>query len=162
MTVERIGGGSVALYLTPEDLERHGGDTEELDLGWTLELAEAALRRHGIALEGTMEIDAFPNDCGVLLLVRICRPAPVFLAFPDLESVIRASRAAPAEGGRLFRTGGRYVLTLPEGPAAHALTEFADPLERPPGYEAWLLEHGEMILPEQALRRLAEGFPDNE
>ena len=158
MTVHRIGGASVVLYVSPEDLKEHNSDARHLDPVLARKLTEEALRRHCIESEGTLEIEAFPIQCGVLLLARVCIPEPVYFRFSDLEGVILASQAVPASAGRLFRIDGDYIMALPEGRTACRLTEFAAPLECGAGYEAWLLEHGELILSENALQRFAGIF----
>ncbi len=158
MTVQKISGTSVALYLTPEDLKDHGGDGETLDVSWTTGVIRQYLNRGGVRAEGKLEIEAFPCDSGVLLLASLCPPDPVFLGFSDFESVLCAARGRPESAGSLFYAEGQYILTLPEGPAARALTEFGVRLERPSGYEAWLREHARVILPEGGLARLAEIF----
>ncbi len=159
MTVQRISGTSVALYLTPEDLKDHGGDRESLDVSWTAGVIRRYLDRGGGRTEGKLEIEAFPCDGGLLLLANIRPPDPVFLGFSDFENVLCAARERPERAGSLFYADGQYILALPEGPAARALTEFGVRLERPPGYEAWLREHGRPILSEGALARLDEMFP---
>ena len=159
MTVQRIGGTGVALYLTPEDLEDHGGDRETLDVSWTTDVIRQYLNRGGVRMEGKLEIEAFPCDSGVLLLASVCPPEPVFLGFPDFESVLCAARGRPEPTGRLFYADGQYILTLPEGPAARAMKELGVWLERPSGFEAWLREHGRVILPDGALAHLAGIFP---
>ena len=69
MTIEPIGNASVALYLTPADLSRHGFSPGSLTLDQALELTREACGEAGIVLDGTVEIEAYPEKNGVMLFV---------------------------------------------------------------------------------------------
>ena len=64
MTIQPIGSASVALYITPADLEARGLTPSELTLEEALELTRSAFRQAGLALEGTVEIEAYPERRG--------------------------------------------------------------------------------------------------
>ena len=49
MTIQPIGSASVALYITPADLEARGLTPSELTLEEALELTRSAFRQAGIA-----------------------------------------------------------------------------------------------------------------
>ncbi len=53
MTIQQIGGSSVALYITPDDLKTYGLSAGEFSLERALELTETAFDRAGISLSGT-------------------------------------------------------------------------------------------------------------
>ena len=61
MTIEPIGNASVALYLTPADLNRRGLSPGSLTLAQALELTREACTEAGITLDGAVEIEAYPE-----------------------------------------------------------------------------------------------------
>ncbi len=162
MTIQQIGGSSVALYITPDDLKTYGLSAGEFSLERALELTETAFDRAGISLSGTLEIEAFPDSCGILVFARIRSPELVFFSFPDFESVIRAAHAAAATeaDSSLIRLGDEYILVLSgdQEQAVNILSEFGRQLPRISSYHTFLQEHGENLLPRQALSVLAGSF----
>ena len=71
MTIQPIGNASVALYITPADLKEHGLTPAGLTLERALELTRDAFHEAGITLDGSIEIEAYPNACGVLVFARV-------------------------------------------------------------------------------------------
>ena len=61
MTIQPIGNASVALYITPADLKEHGLTPAGLTLERALELTRDAFHEAGITLDGSIEIEAYPN-----------------------------------------------------------------------------------------------------
>ena len=163
MTIQPIGAASVALYLTPADLREHGLTPEGLTLDRALELTREAFRQAGIPCSPTLEIEAYPDTCGVLVFARVCPPELVWYSFPGLEEILAAARRiSPAPtGAALYAWQGRYWLSLPgkEHRAACLLSEFGALEEPGPHWQALLSEHGHPILPQDALGRLLTYFP---
>ena len=93
MTIQPIGAASVALYLTPADLKEHGLTPEGLTRELALTLTRDAFLRAGLPAEGPLEIEAYPDACGVLVFARRSEPPRIWLAFPDLEGLLAAARA---------------------------------------------------------------------
>ncbi len=163
MTIQPIGSASVALYITPADLEEHGLTPEELTLDRALELTRTAFRQAGISLEGGIEIEAYPESCGVLVFARVTRAERSWLSFDSLELAAAGARCLeqPLPDGALLWWAGRWWLSLPAGEegAAARLSEFGRTETHRPHLEAWLAEHGRMVLPSCALSALAGDFP---
>ena len=103
MTIQPIGAASVALYLTPDDLREHGLTPEDLTEELALRLTREAFSQAGISVEGTLEIEAYPELCGVLVFARFQPPRRLWFTFRSLEEVLAAARALgnPAPEGDL-------------------------------------------------------------
>ena len=95
MTIQPIGAASVALYLTPADLKEHGLTPESLTRELALTLTRDAFLRAGLPAEGPLEIEAYPDACGVLVFARRSEPPRIWLAFPDLEGPAPSGPSAP-------------------------------------------------------------------
>lgn len=165
MTIQPIGAASVALYLTPADLREHGLTPESLTLDLALVLTKDAFYQAGLPVEGPLEIEAYPDPCGVLVFARRSEPPRLWLTFPDLEALLAAARAmgeSCPEDAALLYWAGAYWLSLPgEGEqTACRLSEFGAQLSQAPFLDARLAEYGVVILPKQALATLLRYFPD--
>lgn len=79
MTIQPIGENAAALTFSAADLR--GTSPEALSLTETLRLTREALSAAGLTLSGPLELDAYPDGPGLLLLVRAApcqaRPMPV-------------------------------------------------------------------------------------
>lgn len=163
MTIQPIGTASVALYITPADLKAHGLTPAQLTLERALELTQAAFDDAGIALDGAIEIEAYPDACGVLVFARIHAPERLWLSFAGLEELLTAAHSlpAPCPDAALLWFDGRYWLSLPgcEEQLAGHLSEFGRSEHNTPHLEARLAEHGRPILEHDALTVLLRHFP---
>lgn len=162
MTIEPIGRASVALYLTPADLSRHGYSPATLTLDQALALTREACREAGIALDGAVEIEAYPEYCGVLVFAHVRPAGPLWFTFDGLEPLLRAAlalRGSPVDAA-LWWWEGKYWLSLPpeaEGVAA-VCREFGTPRQVEPLLAARLEEAGRAIFPHHALWALCRHF----
>ena len=163
MTIQPIGSASVALYITPADLKERGLTPAELTLEQALELTRAAFRQAGMDLEGSIEIEAYPETCGVLVFAHVRAPERRWYSFGSLEDLAGAARAldCPRPDAALLWCRGRWWLSLPAGAeqAAARLSEFGRSEAGRPHLEASLAEHGRMVLPSDALTGLLAYFP---
>ena len=162
MTIEPIGAASVALYLTPADLSRRGFSPGSLTLDQALELTREACGQAGILLDGAVEIEAYPECCGVLVFAHVRPSGPVWFTFDDLEPLLQAALAlhATAVDAALWWWEDRYWLSLPpeaEGAAA-VCREFGSPRQVDPLLAARLEEAGQVIFPRRALWELCRHF----
>ena len=79
MTIQQINDSSAALYITPADLKSRGiSSHSDLTLEGALSLATDAFRDAGITLTGSIEIEAFPDACGVLIFAHILSLIHIF------------------------------------------------------------------------------------
>lgn len=163
MTIQPIGAASAALYITPADLKEHGLTPAQLTLERALELTQSAFSEAGIALDGAIEIEAYPDACGVLVFARVRPPERLWLSFAGLEDLLSAARAlpSPCPDASLRWFDGRYWLSLPgaETQLAAYLSEFGYPERDLPHLDARLAEHGQVILERDALGALLHFFP---
>ena len=163
MTIQPIGPISVALFLTPDDLRVHGLTPQELTRDVALELSRGAFLEAGLPADGPMEIEAYPDPCGVLVFARIRAPERVWLSFEDCEDLILAARALPepCPEAALTWCDGKWWLSLParEEHLAGFLSEFGHTERDCPHLDARLAEHGKPVLPHDALSALLRHFP---
>lgn len=163
MTIQPIGSASVALYITPADLKEHGLTPAGLTLEQALKLTRTAFRRAGMDLEGSIEIEAYPEACGVLVFARVRAPGRRWFSFGRLEELAAAARALsePRPDAALLWWQGRWWLSLPAGAegAAATLSEFGRSEAYRPHLEASLAEHGRTVLPAGALTEVLAYFP---
>ena len=163
MTIQPIGSASVALYITPADLKEHGLTPAGLTLERALELTQSAFREAGITLDGSIEIEAYPDACGVLVFARVKAPAQLWFSFSGLEELLDGVRALPSalEDTALLWWEGRWWLSLPADAQIHAnlLSEFGRCETHRPHLEARLAEHGTPVLSHAALSTLLTHFP---
>ena len=162
MTIQPIGTASVALYITPADLKEHGLTPAGLTLERALELTHSAFQEAGITLEGSIEIEAYPEACGVLVFARIKIPERLWFSFDGLEPLLSAAQTLPVPrpDAALLWWDGRYWLSVPGNAeqASNHLSEFGRCEERCPHLEARLTEHGSPILDTDALTALVRHF----
>ena len=163
MTIQPIGSTSVALYITPADLREHGLTPAGLTLERALELTQSAFQEAGITLDGSIEIEAYPDACGVLVFARVKPPARLWFSFGGLESLLEGVQALPSalEDTALLWWEGRWWLSLPADAQQHAnlLSEFGRCETDRPHLEARLAEHGTPVIPHAALATLLDQFP---
>lgn len=164
MTIEPIGRTGVALYLTPTDLARWGLSSTpgSLTLEQALTLTREACGQAGIVLDGAVEIEAYPECCGVLVFARVRPAGPSWFLFDDLEALLEAALALHANpvDAALWWWEGKYWLSLPPGAegAEAVCREFGSPRQGNPLLEARLEEAGQAIFPHHALNQLCRHF----
>lgn len=163
MTIQPLSAASMALYITPADLREHGLTPAQLTLERALELTRAAFDEAGIALDGAIEIEAYPDACGVLVFARVRRPDRLWLSFGEFEDLLAAARAfpGPVPEAALTWFEDRWWLSLPADREQEAglLSEFGRPERDLPHLEARLAEHGSPIWKTDALSALLRWFP---
>jgi len=162
MTIQPIGTASVALYLTPADLSQYGITPAALTLKQALFLTRQACQGAGIDLEGSVEIEAYPECCGVLVFARVRPTGTLWFTFPDIEPVLGAAlalRDTDTEAA-LWWWEGQYWLSLPaeDSRGAAVCCEFGSPQPADPLLPARLEECGQAIFPHHAFRHLCHHF----
>ena len=163
MTIQPISAASVALYLTPADLREHGLTPTQLTLERALELTRAAFDQAGMDLDGAIEIEAYPDACGVLVFAHVRLPDRLWLSFDDCETLIAAVHAfpRPCPDSTLHFWEGRWWLSLSAAEEALAalLSELGRTEPASPLLAARLTEYGSPILERDALSALLRHFP---
>jgi len=162
MTIQPIGSGSIALYITSSDLQEQGLLTEDLNLERAMALTRNACAEMGLTLEGAVEIEAFPDTDGVLIFARVGIPETIYYSFDSLEQVIQAACALPSLScsSRLFRLNGRYYVSLTgySEQTENTVSEYGLKEPQCSTFAAYLREHGETVLESGALTRFQEHF----
>ena len=162
MTIQPIGTAGVAVYLTGADLSEYGFTPASLTLKQALLLTRRVCRGAGIDLAGPVEIEAYPECCGVLVFAHVRPGGEQWFTFDDIEPVIQAAIALRYidPDAALWWHQGRYWLALPQGEerGAAVCAEFGaaqpfDPLRR-----ARLEEAGQGIFAHNALTALCRHF----
>ena len=163
MTIQPIGSASVALYITPADLKEHGLTPAGLTLERALELTRTAFRQAGMDLEGSIEIEAYPESCGVLVFAPVRPREQRWFSFACLEDLAAAARALnqPRPDAALLWWEERWWLSLPAGAeqTAARLSEFGRSEAGRPHLGASLAEHGRVVFPADALSGVLTYFP---
>lgn len=162
MTIQPIGTGSAVLYITSADLKEQGLTPAQLTLEGALELARSAFSGAGLSMEGAIEIEAYPDACGVLVFARVTPPPRQWFSFPGFEELLCAVRAlpAPCPESALAWLDGRFWLSLPghERRLAACLSEFGRTEDAASHPDARLAEHGRPILEQDAPAVLLRHF----
>ena len=162
MTIQPISTASVALYLTPTDLRERGVCAEELTAQHTLELTRDALRQAGMSMEGALEIETYPDKCGLLVFVHISPPQQTVWRFDDCESLLAAAAALGAQetDGSLYWWDACCWLVLPGQPddVCARLSEFGSQETADPYILARLAEYGTPLLSADAPSALRRHF----
>ena len=163
MTIQSIGAGSAVLYITAADLKERGLTPAQLTLEGAMELARAAFAREGMPLEGPIEIEAYPESCGVLVFARVAPQPRQWFSFSGFEELLAAVRALPilCQDSALAWLDGRFWLSLPgsERGMAACLSEFGRTEGAGAHPDARLAEHGCSILERDAPAVLLRHFP---
>ena len=163
MTIQTIGSASVALYLTPADLRERGLTPSGLTLERALEITRSAFQEAGILLDGSIEIEADPDTCGVLVFAHVRPPERVWYSFETLDALLDAAHAlpAPAPDAALSWWEGRWWISLAgtQEQIANRLSEFGRAEAGQAYLDAVLAEHGRLIFSEGALDALRAHFP---
>jgi len=165
MTIQPISGASVALYLTPADLKEHGLTPDGLTLERALTITRSAFQQAGIDLDGAVEIEAYPDSCGVLVFARVRPPSRTWFSFDELEDLLSGIHTLPPvqetdDATALVWWEGRWWLALPNGEGlTNGLPEFGSAESHRPYLDARLDEHGQTILSHNAVSTLRRYFP---
>lgn len=163
MTIQTIGSASVALYLSPTDLRERGLTPSGLTLERALEITRSAFREAGITLDGSIEIEAYPDTCGVLVFAHVRPPERVWYSFETLDALLEAVHAlsAPAPDAALSWWEDRWWISLAgsQEHTANRLSEFGRAEAGQAYLDAVLAEHGRLIFPRDALDALRAHFP---
>lgn len=162
MTIQPISAASAALYLTPADLRQRGICAGELTKEHTLELTREALSQAGLSLDGTLEIETYPDRCGLLVFVRVRPAQQTVWRFEDCECLLSAACALAAEetDGALYGWEDCFWLVLPdrEGGVSARLAEFGTQETADPYILARLEEYATPLLPSRAGAVLRKHF----
>ncbi len=162
MTIQPISVHSVVLYLTPADLRERGISFDQLTTAHTLELTREAFCQAGLTPEGPLEIETYPEQCGVLVFVHIRPAQQTAWRFADFESLLAAASALREDGpdGALYCWNECFWLVLSdqENDMCAWLSEFGDQVSSDPYIVARLEEYAVPLLPANALSALQRHF----
>lgn len=150
MLITPINKESLALFIeTVEIGSEFGPEMAKL-------LAKAAFNELGLRADGTMELEAYPGNTGVLLFARLV--AEEVYRFEELDDLLAAVTEIPPPfpASKLTYYGGRYYLTV--NGLFDALTEFAEHRSGSSLLAAFLAEHGRVLSSPEALSFLNEIF----
>ncbi len=158
MTIQPINDTSMVLFLSPEDLRRRGMCAGELTRAQTGKLAREALGRADLDWAEPLELEVYPDACGVLVFVSVRHPRRTVWYFTDSEPLLQGVAALDAgqTDGVLYGVAEGYVLVV-SGRAA-CLAEFGRQ-EPEDGYICQCLqEQGTVLLSHDAPALLRQYF----
>ena len=164
MTIQQINPASIAVYLSPEDLADHGCLADDLTIQQAFQITRIACGKLGFSPSGILEIEAFPDACGVLVFAKLHERHRMLFRFSSLESILSALAVLPRpfpEDASLTYWNHAYFLSLISSSPSYynMLSEFAQPVSQEDYYADHLNEHGTCILRTDALNRLSGVFP---
>ena len=123
MTIQPISEVSIVLYLTPDDLRKQGLCAAELTAEQTLELTRTAFACSGLESERILELEAYPEESGMLIFVYIAPTQQSVWRFPDSEALLGGVAALNENSdGTLYWWEDSYLLVLSD--PAVCLSEF--------------------------------------
>ncbi len=162
MRIQCTGPDSVALLLEDDDLELHGMKPSEIDMETARSIVENALPAVGM-YNCASEIQAFAGRNGVMVFAK-CRYKSKLERYrlDSFETAVSAAKALP-EGLRLRSSlityRNDYYLTIigESGDTIRAmwtLADFGARDTRGKVFEAYLYEHGRMMIRHNAIDKL--------
>ena len=161
MTIQAIGTTGLALYLTPCDLRARGITPKELDLTQVIALTREACQSAGLTLPDLLEIEAYPDEAGVLVFAQLRPAPPLLLSFSSLPDLLNALALLPEPPKAAHATywDGRYYLLLPtqSEETAVRLAEFGTQ-ESCSLLPSLLTEQGEPLIPTGGLLPLYQAI----
>ena len=161
MTIQAIGTTGLALYLTPCDLRARGLTPRELDLDQAMALTREACQSAGLSLPEPLEIEAYPDEAGVLVFAQLRPASPLVLSFSGLPELLHALLLLPEPPRTAHATywEGRYSLLLPAQPE-ELIARFGEfgTRESAPLLPALLAEQGEPLTPTGELLSLYQAI----
>ncbi len=158
MTIQPIGKTAAALYFSTDDLREQDLRGEDVTPEQVLNLTRQALDRAGLSPGEPLEVEFWPDRCGLLVFVRRELPLQTVWAFADAEALLTAAAAlhtAPPDHALYWWRDRFWLLGDKDCPS---LAEFGDRTEGDPLLPARLREYGKLLLRENALGALREYF----
>ncbi len=71
MTIYPMSATTLALYISPQALQKRGITSPDIDQFQAQLLTQEAMVQAEISVEGRLEIQAYPEPCGVLIFAHI-------------------------------------------------------------------------------------------
>lgn len=162
MTIQPISAVSAALYFTSADLQECGVRIDRLTAERTLELTKDAFRQAGLPLDSVLELETYPDKCGLLVFVHMAPARQTVWRFDDCEALLAAVNSLGPEGadGSLYWWEGHWWLVLPgqENDTSARMAEFGSEKTDAPYILARLAEYGALLLPSHAPSTLRNHF----
>ncbi len=155
MRIQTVSALRLVLYIEQGDLLRRGLRRDGLGLREVLLLTREACEEVGIPQSRLAEIEAFPQEDGALIFVRMERRETEWFRFHDLPAALDGVTAMnrPAEGALAWHDGSYWLSSASEGMSlllselGHSATEAeAEEVEA----------HGSLVLDAPALERLRQ------
>ena len=160
MTIQQINSVSIAVYLSPEDLADHGYLADSLTIQQAFHITRLACGKLGFSPAGILEIEAFPNSCGVLVFAKLHENCHMLFHFSDLETLLSAVTALPhpfPNASLTYLEDGYYLSFTVYNPSyASILSEFGQTVTEPRA--SYLTEHGTCIISQHAFEQLTAAF----
>ncbi|MBQ1352097.1 MAG: adaptor protein MecA [Oscillospiraceae bacterium] len=160
MTIQQINSASIAVYLSPKDLADHGYLADGLTIQQAFHITRLACEKLGFSPAGILEIEAFPNSCGVLVFATLHENCHMLFHFSDLETLLSAVAALPSpfpNASLTYWEDGYYLSFMVPNPSyTSIISEFGQSVAEPRA--SYLIEHGTCIIPQHAFERLTTAF----
>ena len=155
----------VAFFLSHEELSTYGLDESQVDGVWTRQITLRLLRDIGVSVDGVLEIEAFPGQSGLMVFASLSPESALETAYYLFDSFDHVTACcallrAPPRQSLLAIHKGQYLLAVSDIAAisariGHVASEFGRPLYLPHAFVRFLREQKAVVIPEQAVQRLA-------
>ena len=140
---------SVSIWFSQEEVPR----SEQL-----LALIRQALVSHGLAPWAETEAECFAAGSDTLIIARPGHPRRPAFRFDDLETLLAAVAACPAQDSSLYTYDDGYLLTVPPEEPAPALYEYGRAYSVTQDWETHAREQGQCLIRDTAVFDLRRRF----
>ncbi len=153
MTIQPISTAALVLYISPADLEERGLCCADITQEHTLALTQEALQQAGILSSELLEIESWPDKCGLLVFVHFNQLQQTVWFFSDTEDLLSAAASLHTlPPNNLYWWANHFWLTI-EGDVP-ALSEFCNRIDQSFCLLERVQEYGTVLLTHNALTQL--------
>ena len=157
MDVQTIGSHAFMVYINSKELKENSLLPRDVDEHSAKKLLSSLID------DGTpVSIESYPGQDELLIFVRRCAGRPEFYRFDDFNSVLAAAHAMRSDAvSSLYSADGGYVLAVYPwngDDGTNACVEFGDAMDVLPDYDAYLAEHGKLLISDNAFAFLQQIF----
>ena len=161
MLIQKIGNGSVSVYMAPDDLKLMQIEPDGMTDCDMLRVLKQVFQSMGQKMAGNVQLEIYPGRNDMLLFIRQSRMRPLFFSFSSFEDLLSAVSYSEVLPSSLYYIDGIYILSVTpwDGDCVDsAFFEFGEKLDIEPDYMLHVTEHGKTIIGCDAINTLRSSF----